>query len=488
MKSRVKLFAALALAACGAFTASAQLQDGVRTIKLNEDRDQKWMVSKVYELKNIGAEDITGWIQGAVQRYNNASNCQRLVYKTGKKQWIVVTTGRDMMLYVDQMVATMDRPCAKTDSTDPQAHPFDTSIVDGSGIYRFTYRPKFRANDAMITTVLRDCRSDGYGWWDPNNNLFYWKDSKSDGETVLKWMKAIDRPVPQVNVTLNVYEINENDFKELGVDWIAWKNGPGASLFGCGMDFTKWKSFQDMAMDDVGVNMISEGALGSMGGFMFAPQFDATFIRMLGEKGKAKVATSGNLTLVNNYSAADPWNATFDTGYDAAAMKLRFNPNYQVIEKDANRNLSVNSDANTLIRFYFRSPAICFGEAGDKANIIRFGYDMLISEAVMNANMNGDNTVYNNQRFYSTTTLAAGTEKLLATYTKDHKINQNNGIPYLCDIPVLKYLVGAVSESTTHSRVFVTVKADPVDKGRNMSEWAGRVMELSQIPPAAAAK
>lgn len=455
----VKLLAA-ALLTCGAFAASAQTVDGVRNIKINEDRDQKWMVTKVYELKNISSDDITPWVHGAVQRYSTAGNCQALNYTAGKKQFIVVTTGKDMMPFVDQMVESMDRACPKTDA--------DKSIVDGTGIYKYSYRPKFRANDAMITEVLADTRTTGYGWYEPTNNLFYWKDSKSAGDTVLQWMKAIDRPVPQASVSLSVYEVNDNDFKELGIDWLAWKNGPGASLFGTGYDLTKWSTMADKATD----------TMSNFGGFMFAPQFDTTYIRMLAEKGKARTATSASLTLVSDY-ANDPG----EGNYGGAKYKLNFQPDFQYISMDDSRNLSIESDANTNIQLYFKQPTICFGAEGDKMNVIRFGWEMTVSQAVEQANMTGNNTGFNTQRFYSYTTAAAGAERLLATYTKDSKVTQNVGMPFLSDIPVLKYLTGNTAASISHSRVFVTLKVDPVLPKSNLSAWAGKVIEASQLPP-----
>ncbi len=468
MRSSLRGFLALALALSWAFAAEAQLVDGVRSIRLNEDRDQKWFVSKVYELKHIGCDDITPWVWGAVQRYSVASTCQSLNYAKGGKQWIVVTTGRDMMPYVDKMVATMDRPSAIKDA--------QSSIVDGSGIYRFVYHPKYRANDEMITTVLRDTRSDGYGWYESRNNIFYWKDSKSDGENLLQWLKAIDRPVPQSNVSVTIYEITENDFKELGFDWLAWKNGPGASFFGTGLDITSWKD--SLASSGSGLNTISKGAMGATGGFMFAPQFDATFLRMLAEKGKAKASSSSSITLVNDYTENPGEN-----NFAGAKYKISFSPQYQYISADADRTLSVLASSRTSIQLYFKKPTFCFGQAGEKANILVFGWEMLVSEATENANAVGDNVVYNQHRFLSYTTLATGAEKLMATYTKDHKVDQRSGIPYLCDIPVLKYIFGSVSESRVRSRCFVTVKAEPIVPASDMSPWAGKVVDAAQVAP-----
>lgn len=443
----------------------AQTADGVRNIKLNEDRDQRYMVSKVYELKNIGCEDITPWITGAVYRYNVQSTVNRLEYKQGNKKFIVVTTGRDMMPYIDAMVAAMDRPCGKTDAMG--------SIVDGSGIYKFFYRPKYRANDEMIATVVRDCRSDGYGWYEANNNYFYWKDSKSDGETVLKWLKAIDRPVPQVALRLNVYEVTDNNFRELGIDWVNWKNGPGATLFGAGYDLAKYQ----------GTSELMSQTLGSMSGFMFAPQFDSTFIKMLQEKGKARSATSGSLTLINDYTEAP---ASFAT----AKYKISFNPSYEAIQKNSDRVLSVAADGTANFQLYLLYPTICYGPQGDKANFIRAGFNLTVVEAVDQTNTDTTsltsvaNVAYDYQSFVTYTSLATDSEKLIATYTKDHKVTQNMGIPYLCDIPGLKYIFGSTSESVNHTRVFVTVSASPVSEGSNYSDWAGKIIEAASLPEA----
>jgi len=461
------------LASCsllfGSLEASGQTTaDGVRNIRLNEDRDQKWVVSKVYELKYINCDDLTPWVLGAVQRYSILSTCQRLNYVQGKRQFIVVTTGRDMMPFVDQMVATMDRPCGIKDA--------EASIVDGSGNYKYVYWPKYRANDAMITSVLADIRSDGFGWYESRNNIFYWKDSKSDGDNLLNWLKAIDRPLPQVAVSMSIYEMQESDFMELGVDWLAWKNGPGASFFGTGLDITSWKDSLGSAS---GLANVSQGALGTTGGFIFAPQFDSTFLRMLADKGKAKASSSASVALLNDYT-----NDPGQNNFQGAKYKISFEPSYQYISTDANRTLSIQSTNKSSLQLYFKKPTICFGKAGDKANIVQFGWELNVSEISGSPNTTGNNQAADLKRFYSYTTLLSGSEKLIATYTKEHKVTQNTGMPFLSDIPVLKYIFGSTSSSTLRSRCFVSVKAEPLTEGSELNEWAGKVVDSAIIPAA----
>jgi len=447
--------------------ATALRAQDTRTLTLIEDYDQKYMCSRVFELKNVFATDITPFIEGSIKRYNKNSNIQRLCYKLGQKQFIVVSTGVDMMPYVVDMVAKLDRPCSKKDASK--------SIVDGDGIYRFTYTPKFRATDNM-RDVLTLTISDGASYFDPGTNLFYWKDSKSDGETQLKFLKALDRPLPQANICIKAYEINENDFAELGIDYVNWKNGPGASLLGMGYDWTNFTSSDNVSSWTNNLNIVSKGpasSVGGLGGFMVAPQFDATFLRMLNQKGKAKVATSGSIVLVNDASS-DPGS----NNYSNAKYRLRFTPNYDVIKKDSDQKTSVDA-FNENFYFYLRNPTIGCNDEGTKTDIVMFGWVLYIENEIERTNTG--TPVINQQFFRSALTIAAGSEKLIGTYTKEHKVKQSNAMPFLGDIPGFKYLTGAFVESKTRSRVFITVEASPVLYDTSLSGWAGKVVEAAEL-------
>jgi hypothetical protein len=72
-----------------------------RTIRFIEDDAQKYMVSKVYELKHTKACDITPFVLGAVTRYYSTSKVSRLNYKYGKKQLLLVTNPKEMKPFVD---------------------------------------------------------------------------------------------------------------------------------------------------------------------------------------------------------------------------------------------------------------------------------------------------------------------------------------------------------------------------------------------------
>ena len=118
-----------------------------RKIRFIEDDAQDYMVTKVYPLKHIKANDIVPFVLGAVMRYSSNSKVDRINYSAANQQWIVVTTPVAMMPYVDDMVAKMDRPGGVKD--------VNGSIVKGTGITRYVYNPRWRSSQDMVTLMLK---------------------------------------------------------------------------------------------------------------------------------------------------------------------------------------------------------------------------------------------------------------------------------------------------------------------------------------------
>jgi len=436
-----------------------------REVKVIEDRDQTYMTSKVYELKNTLSVDITPFVLGAVKRYYKESSVERMSDKANNRQLLTINMPVSLVPYIDDLVDKLDRPNGIKDEKN--------SVVQSTGITKFAYSPKHRASIDMLPLGPTVGSADGSYFFDSVSNLFYWKDSKSKGEAALKWYQAFDRPVPQVELAINVYEINDNDVKELGIDYLSWKNGPGANLFNANWDFANIKTFTDVS-NPANITDIAGKASHVWGGFLVAPNIDATFIRLLAQKGKAKVSTSGALTLVNDY--------THDPGvnnFAQAKYKIRFSPNYQNIQKDKDQTVSVDQVANDF-QFYLRKPAINFnGAIGDKAVNLSFGWELFILDTVEETSKG--TPVQNINTFRSWLTLATGAEKLLATYDREHEVSQYSGIPFLGDIPVLKYLFGAAETSKATTKVFVTVSSRPITPTENFSEWSGKALTARQL-------
>ena len=185
------------------------------------------------------------------------------------------------------------------------------------------------------------------------------------------------------------------------------------------------------------------------------------------------MATSGSIVVINDANS-DPG----DNNYSGANYKIKFVPSLQNIQKDSDRNISISTISDEFY-LYLRKPTIGFNDAATESATLMFGWVLNIKNQVEETNTG--TPVYNNHTMRSWLTLDAGSEKLLGSFVKEHKVNQNNGMPFLNDIPGFKYLVGATEDSKTRTIVFVTVKATPVVPGTAVSEWAGKMITAAEL-------
>ena len=457
-------------------------EKGVRTIRLYQDDAQTRIVSKLYELKHTKATDIRPFIQAAVKRYSADSNVDRVNYHKAKRHMIIVSTGEDFIPYVDELVAGLDRPIKPNASG---------SIFEGTGVARITYSPKYRAADDIIRLINEGTMKtpEGKAFLNKDTNTIYWKDDRGAAMDILSWVKYLDRPVPQVNLRLNYYEVRESRLRDLGLDYLAWKNGPGMDIFSAGFDggkvFSNEAVFQLIngayKLADLTKNFSTSWGYGA---FFTAPQFDLSFIRVLQQSGNAKLAAHADLTFVNTavYDAA-VLNTHLPKTYSATLT-----PGYENISKDADDKTSLAVGADSTLTFSVTNPVICF-ETGPKdtdpkgkipfseefyrknRGCVIFSYQ-LDSKTVTERSNRGDE-LGNSSSVSGEITLGFKTEKMLTSYVREQEVKQTVGIPFLVKIPVLKYLFGAETSIKEKTRIFVTVEAN--------------LVHPDMIPPTAAA-
>jgi len=222
-------------ALCLALTAAAagMLADeqNVRTLRFVQDDAQDRMVSKIYTLKYVQSNDITPFLMAAVKRYNINSSVNCIEYGNNNQQFLTVTCPIKMMPYVDDFIRKADRE-VKIDGRVPG------EIIRGTGITRAVYRPKYRSGQTLVNIIVNAAVGEGayssvYGY-DQNSNQIYWKDNSSNTSYAMQFLEWLDRPAPQITFHFTVYEIRESMMRDIGLDYLAWKNGPGLNIFQVG--------------------------------------------------------------------------------------------------------------------------------------------------------------------------------------------------------------------------------------------------------------
>ena len=448
---------ALAVLASSLLLAAASAEEtdkagpGVQQLRFVQDDAQDYMVSKIYVLKYAQANDLMPFVAGMIKRYNMNSSVSCIEYGSQNEQILTVTCPVGMMPYVDAFVKMADRN-VMIDGKVPG------DIIRGTGITRAVYRPQYRSGQDLVNIIVNAFINEGpygsvYGW-DQNSNQIYWKDNATNSEFIYQFLAFLDRPAPQITLTFQLYEVRESTLRDLGVEYLAWKNGPGLNLFQAGFDVFSLSSGGSAAL---------QAASGPLGGFFFAPQFDASFIRVLEQSGRATLRNSATLTVANS---------------DGNSYEIFFNPQLQNIVKSNNDQSSVTESAVPQVglnQVYLKiiTPIVCLHSGSEVdfeiPNYAPGAYDGLPGTLVFGYDVQAANVVERNNygaELIETTQLQGNaaidlrSEKLLASWEKEATVEQTIGVPFLSDIPILKYLFSTTTTSEEKTHVCLTVTAE----------------------------
>ncbi len=453
-----KWFAACAfLVFCAAGGIAEEEKPGTQTLRLVQDDAQDYMVSKIYVLKYVQSNDIMPFVTGIVKRYNMNSVVNCIEYGNSNEQILTVTCPVGMMPYVDDFIAKVDRD-VRIDGKVPG------EIIRGTGITRAVYRPKYRSGQDLVNVIVNAVIGEGpYGSvyaYDQNSNQIYWKDNSSNTQYMYQFLEWLDRPAPQITFHFTLYEVRESTMRDIGIDYLAWKNGPGLNLFQTGFDVFSLSSGGSAALQSMS---------GPFGGFLFAPQFDASFLRLLAQSGSADIRDSATLTVSNS---------------DSSTSEIQFSPQFQNIVKSDNDKTGVTISGiptgTSQVSLKIIAPQVNLhfggvpesgypaseafslnayrpGDYAGKEGTVFFGYDIQSASAVERNNLGSE--LIETTRTQGNALLALNREKLLAQWEKEQEVEQTIGIPFLSGIPVLKYLFSTTTTSREKTRVYLTVTA-----------------------------
>ena len=463
-------------------------------IRFIEDDAQDYMVTKIYSIRHMKANDLVPFVLGAVMRYSSNSKVDRINYAAAGQQWIVVTTPVAMMPYVDDMITKMDRPSKIRD--------VNGSPLRGTGITRYVYNPKWRSSQEMVTLMVKtgipadvsgydyendsidteSIKYDGRIVYDSASNLIYWKDSPNKSADLLKYLTWLDRPVPQVAVRFKLYEVRDSDLTDIGVDYAAWKNGPGLQIAGFGADLFsgRWNETVQVAqLANELMPFLSDSMSWGYGSLFFAPAFDMSFLRMLQQNGKAREVSAVTLTLRNNGTA-----------------ETTFTPEDQNIVKQENDKTFVERSSSAALTLKITSPTICFdgvppdpktgllpSSEADYQNrfsgVFDFQYTLNAATVVERNNYGSELTETTDLSGFGTIKIKQ--ESFLTGWTRITDVEQTIGVPFLCELPVLKYLFGTTTRNKERTYFFLTAEAEFVHPDADISRISGKLTNIADL-------
>ena len=176
----------------------------------------------------------------------------------------------------------------------------------GTGSQMFIYMPKFVPAinlQSLISNVGMNV-SDVVELWqgqdlvtvDNSLNWLIFDVSNYSCDNIAKLLAQYDVPIPQVKITLRVYEVYSENDDRMGIDFQSWKNNEGTDFFSVGGRYrNNWAAIYGGAGN---LNRIYGSERSSF--YNFNPRWNTRYLDFLTARGSADIVHTGTLVLRNN--------------------------------------------------------------------------------------------------------------------------------------------------------------------------------------------
>ena len=276
-----------------------QVKDDTKNVKLISTNTNANVITRTYVLKNADPYELLPYFQAAVKAQrtsNNTSKVECMKFNDGTGVLIVSAEeyrfGKQAHgMGFDDIIASLDRP----------------GVTASSGTIGYAYFPKYVSAE-WLYNALQNVGLNQSG----NKELQGGKDKvvvdKSlnalfiyvpayQVKNINEMIKQYDTPISEVNVKYTIYELDSELDGSVGVDFQAWKNGPGSEFLNISSRFGKQWDFAN--------NIVAYPINGkSHTQFInFSPKWNSKYLDFLMSKSKASIVTSGNMSIMNNQDA-----------------------------------------------------------------------------------------------------------------------------------------------------------------------------------------
>ncbi len=274
-----------------------EVEKDVDTLHLVSWNNDPYILTKTYILKNADPYEIKPYLRTAVRAeriQGNSAKVEAIKFNDGTGAIIVSAEDyrfekqTDGSMGIDELVESLDKPDLKS----------------ASGKKAFAYFPKYWDANSLAN-ILRnvglsvqgdDFELEGGGdtvGIDPDLNALLFYCPKYQIKNIKTMLSLYDTPTAEVKVRYAVYELDSENDDKLGVDFQAWKNGPGADIFSAAGRFSDgWSGTAFSGLPD-------GTSSGSTKFFKFSPRWNTRYIDFLAAQGKANVVTTGEISIMN---------------------------------------------------------------------------------------------------------------------------------------------------------------------------------------------
>ncbi len=276
-----------------------QVKDDTKNVKLISTNTNPNVITKTYVLKNADPYEMLPYFQTAVKAQRTANNTSKVeCMKFNDGTGILIVSAEEYRfgkqaqgMGFDDIIAALDRP----------------GVTASSGTVGYAYFPKYVSAE-WLSNALHNVGMNQSGNKELQggkdkiiidkglNALFIYVPSYQV-KNINEMIKQYDTPISEVNVKYTIYELDSELDGSIGVDFQAWKNGPGSEFLNLSSRFGRQWDFAN--------NIVAYPINGkSHTQFInFSPKWNSKYLDFLMAKSKASIVTSGNMSIMNNQDA-----------------------------------------------------------------------------------------------------------------------------------------------------------------------------------------
>lgn len=365
---------------------------------------------------------------------------------------------------------------------------------DGSGD---VYVKMQHRRAAFVDTIARNyAGSQGFSTIDTTNNALRRFDEEYRNKKYIEAVNLVDVPPHQVELDVKFYEVAASNDMKLGVDYVAWANGPGRSLFSFAeagysasqraKGYTSWYDpFLDARIfvsPNEKVQVLDTAANASYRAVNYL--LPSSYVDFLQVKGKARLINSQNITVVssdtgiistqdhvlafvnndNDLDTVRPGRSpafilrdndgdfvfadTNNNGvYDEGENKLNENGAGFVVVPDSNRRLNYESAGTVGMRL----------EVTPYVGLESMELEIDLEIGDMNGYAPNGKPIINARTVHTTVRLMDGQPYVIASLKRVHDIDSSGKAPGLGSIPVLGYLFGGEQSIKRDNDIMIVI-------------------------------
>ncbi len=443
----------------------------VKVLRTNQKTSINDYVEALIPCKNVNPRELRGPIRYLTRK--EGGDCDVVQDKVQEEYFLHVTCPKFQLPYIKSVVENLDEEWVQ-------------ERQDGSAELYYEAQYRDIADVLNITKFYRG--PEGSFQIDTLNNALYYHDQPAV-MGLQKWgLSTVDIPENQVSFEVAIYEVDASNDYRLGLDYIAWKNGPGRNLFTGIAQYAKLTGKFTMdypgygGPDTVRLNDIINPYLRTRyAAFNFLAT--AAYVDFLTSRGKAKLLTKTTVVAKSGSRAevsAVQEVATFKPGYRPRVAQAGEEEKEALVkeEKDASADKVVKDKEEKSAGGYDVPTGIPrpvdfgwdrvvdyvkAGSVGVRVTIIPFigqetaEADIDITVSDINGYSPQGAPIIHTRYLYSYARLKDNVPYVLGGIKREETIKNTAKIPLLGDIPVLGWLAGGEQDAAREKEVVIVV-------------------------------